>query len=167
MKRIIISTLCLVFSFAVFTAKSQQISVSLETFLPLVGSSNSNALSVSYIHPLKNDFKWVAGTEVALVPWGIDLTANAGVLYSKSFAKNWSWSVDCTTNQGFAMFKPSVLYVWGLSASGGVEYSFGSKSSVALNTGLRYTACPAYKNYSLISDFWSVPVELSYRIKLK
>jgi len=166
MKRIISSTLCLVFSIAVFTAKSQQVSVSLETFFPLVGSSNSNALSVSYIHPFKNNFKWMAGTEVGLVPWGTDFTANMGVLYSKCIAKDWSWSIGCTTNQGFAMFKPSVLYVWGLSASGGVEYSFGNKSSVALNTGLRYTACPAYKNYSLISDFWAVPVALSYRIKL-
>ena len=167
MKRKLCIVLFIIFGAGIFSTYSQQVAVSVATYFPLAGSSNSNSLCIDYIHPLKDNFKWQAGIEAGLVPWGTDITANAGILYSKNFATKWSWLAGCSTAQGFALFKPSVLYVWGLTGIAGIEHHLSSRSTLALSTGLRYTACPEYKNYSLIADYWSVPVVLTYKINFK
>ncbi len=152
--------------------KSQEISLSIANFNTILEGGNfrtgheDNSFAIAYIHPIKSRLSWTAGAEAGLMSWGTDMVSSLGLQYSRQIAGQWSWQAALVTQQGVVLFKPSVLYVWGLSCTAGLAYTLKNQSSFVLSTGLRFTDCPAYSNYSAVSNYLQIPVQLSYRIKL-
>lgn len=154
------------------TVKSQEISLSVTNFNTILEGGNfrtghkNNSFAITYIQPLKSHLSWLAGAETGLMSWGANVVSNLGLQYSHEIAGQWSWLATFTTQQGIALFKPSVLYVWGVTSTAGLAYTLKNQSAIVFSTGLRFTDCPAYNNYSTISNYLDIPLQLSYRIKL-
>ena len=163
-------------SFLVFlsvSVKSHELSIygnslnGIMTENTFAGGSRGISLGVNYLTPLKNDFKWLAGAEFNSVSWGNNLVANIGLNYSKPISGKWSWSVTVSTQQGIALFKPAVLYTWGLTGTAAIAFHLNAKSSLSLGTGLKYYNCPEYARYSLISRYLDFPIQIAYSIQLR
>ena len=166
---LIISSFLMLFSASV---KSQELSIYGNTLSGIMtensfaGGKRGISLGVNYLKPLKNDFKWLAGAEFNSVSWGNNLAANIGINYSEPINNKWSWSINALTQQGVALFKPAVLYSWGLSGTTAITFHLNAKSSFSLGTGLKYYSCPEYAKYSLISNYLDFPIEIRYNIQL-
>ena len=163
-------------SFLVFLSapvKSQELSIygnslnGIMTENTFAGGIRGISLGVNYLKPLKNNFKWLTGAEFNSVSWGNNLVANIGINYSKPIYEKWSWQATLSTQQGVALFKPSVLYSWGLSGTAAITFHLSSKSSLSVGTGLKYYNCPEYARYSLISHYLDFPIQIAYNIQLR
>lgn len=128
--------------------------------------NRGGSMGLNFSHPLNNNYNYIVGTEIALVPWGTDIYANLGVRYSKNINTKWQWTVSTLTNQGVALFRPKSLYVYGFSGLLGMEYKLTQTLSLGIQTGLKYYNCVAYKKYSLISSYLQIPFQINMNIKL-
>ena len=132
----------------------------------LMSGNRGGSIGLNYSKVFYKEFSYLVGTEFSLVPWGTDVHANLGLGYSKAFSPKLMWSIQTISHQGLALFRPKALYVTGLSAITGIEYQLNDKLSMGLSTGLKYYTCPAYKQYSLISKYIDIPIQLSIKRKL-
>ncbi len=171
MRRIyyLIFTFVLIFT---FENQAQELSVNIQTrYGILAGNSfetggRGGSFGIDYLYQLKPSLQTVVGAEMSLVPWGTNLSGNLGLKYTKEISPKWNWTLKVETQQGIALFRMNELYAWGLSGIGGIEYKLSPKSILSICTGLRYTSCPAYKSYGLITNYLDLPVEIAYRLKL-
>lgn len=125
--------------------------------------NRGGAMGLNFSHPIKHSYNYIVGTEIALVPWGTNISANLGVCYSKNINTKWQYTVSTLTNQGVALFRPKSLYVYGLSGLVGMEYKLTNKLSLGIQSGLKYYSCPSYKQYSLISSYLDIPIQISLK----
>jgi hypothetical protein len=131
-----------------------------------ISGQRGGSLGLNYSKVFYKDFNYLLGSEFSLTPWGTDVHAILGLGYSKAISPKWMWSIQAFSLQGLALFRPKALFVAGLSAIAGIEYQLNDKLSVGLSTGLKYYTCPAYKQYSLISEYLDIPIQLSIKRKL-
>lgn len=115
-------------------------------------------LSAEYLYPI-NDFTYSGGLAFRTVQWGTQLSVSLGA------AKTWDdkFELGAKLQNGIALFYSRKLYVIGT----GVKFSYiffkREKMQMGTSIGLRYTACPAYKDYSKIHTLTEMPIGVFIR----
>ncbi len=67
--------------------------------------------------------------------------------------------------QGFALFRPNALYMWGLEEENFIAYRFDSGSALGIVLGFRFYAFPGYSDYSSVYRFLDLTMGVRYRFK--
>ena len=94
------------------------------------------------------------------------LSLNAGVERSYSLGKG---NIEITPGihliQGLALFRPNVLYMWGLEEKNFLAYPFDNGSALGIVIGFRLYAFPGYSGYSAVYRFLDLNLGIRYRFK--
>lgn len=67
--------------------------------------------------------------------------------------------------QGMALFRPDVLYMWGLEEENFLAYGFDSGSALGMVIGFRLFAFPGYADYSSVFRFLDLTMGIRFRFK--
>lgn len=123
---------------------------------------------LTYEHPLIVG-SLRAGLELRSVNWGNQATLNMGHKHFYSSSEKWSLGGIGSLGLGTALFYDNPLFVWSADYSGVFTYFRNKRTSLNIGFGVRYTHCPAYKDYGQINQLFEFPLQLgiSYSLKKK
>ncbi len=110
-------------------------------------------LSANYSF-LVNKVKINTGIDYRTIQWGNQVTASVGV--TKSLGSRIELGAEI--QNGLALFHPQSLYVFSLGLKSSYEFLQNEKLSMGVSLELRYSQCPAYKNYGPIFHVTELPL---------
>lgn len=67
--------------------------------------------------------------------------------------------------QGVGLFKPYVLYLWGLEENNFIAYRFDKGSALGMVIGFRLYAFPGYSDYSSVHRFLDLNMGIRFRFR--
>lgn len=115
-------------------------------------------LSADYILPI-NNLSYSGGIAFRTVQWGTQLSISLGAI--KTLADRFELGVNL--QNGIALFYSRKLYVIGGGAKASYLFFKREKVHMGVSLEMRYTACPAYKNYSKIHTLTEIPIGVFVR----
>lgn len=115
-------------------------------------------LSLGYSFPV-DKVKINIGIDYRTIQWGNQVTVGFGV--AKSLGNRIELGVDM--QHGLALFHPQSLYVFCLGLKSTYEFVQNEKLSLGVSMELRYSQCPAYKNYGPIYHVTEFPLGIYVR----
>jgi len=125
---------------------------------------NGTGFSIEYQHPLTEKWNALGGIEYGFVGWGNQGLVELGVARKLVEKEKMSLQGEFILLNGLAWFRPKSLYVWGGEVNVVSVFPIRKKSSISLSLGLRYSQCPAYKDYGMINSYLDIPVKIGWRI---
>jgi len=125
---------------------------------------NGTAFALEYQKTLTSDWDLLAGLEYGFIGWGNQGLVELGL--SRNFIKKEkiSLNAELVFLNGLAWFRPKSLYVWGGMLGATFTWNIRKKSSLTVGTGIRYTQCPAYKDFSSIYSYLDIPLQMGWQI---
>jgi hypothetical protein len=106
-------------------------------------------IELYYEHAI-NEGALLTGFEIRAVDWGNQISVGIGYKVPYMVKDRWTISRTIAANLGMALFHDNPLFVYSLDA--GIR--------------LRFTHCPAYRNYGTINQLIEFPLTIGVRLKL-
>lgn len=128
---------------------------------------NGTAFAIEYQKTLTSDWDLLTGLEYSFVGWGNQGLVELGLSRNLMKKEKLSLNAELTLLNGLAWFRPKSLYVWGGMVGVTLAWNVRKRSSLTLGTGIRYTQCPAYKDYSRIYSYLDIPIHIGWQIDLE
>jgi hypothetical protein len=99
------------------------------------------------------------GINYRTIQWGNQVTA------SLSMAKSLGSRIEigAEMQHGLALFYPKSLYAFSVGLKSAYEFMHNEKLSIGVSLELRYSHCPAYKNYGQIYHVTEIPFGIFFR----
>jgi hypothetical protein len=124
---------------------------------------NGGGLSVGFQDTLIRGFGLCVSIEAGAAGIGNYFSGKAGFRRRIPFpAARMSYTPGLNLVQGMALFRPGVLYMWGVEQTNSLDFLFKGYSGPGLVVGFRYYGFPGYADYSRISAFFDVRMGLRY-----
>lgn len=147
------------------TTSAQQLSLKPLSFLGIATNLggeyhyNGGGFELAYQHDVWKG-RVVGGLEYRMINWGNQIGINLG--YNMPFWTKGQWraSVSAQAQIGWALFHQKSLFVWGLECIPQIEWHSNKAFFASLGFGIRYTNCPAYENYGLLTSAIDLPIKI-------
>lgn len=147
------------------TTSAQQLSLKPLSFLGIATNLggeyhyNGGGFELAYQHDVWKG-RVVGGLEYRMINWGNQVGINLG--YNMPFWTKGQWraSVSVQTQIAWALFYQKSLFVWGLECIPQIEWHSNKAFFASLGFGIRYTNCPAYENYALLTSAIDLPIKI-------
>ena len=125
-------------------------------------------LKVDLISPINDSrVSLINGVEFSFQGWGSQLLANNGISFRIIDKGKFGLVAKLHVLNGIALLKTNPLYVGGIEILPQISYSINKKMFIYLNTGIRYSACPQYRQYGPIWSYFDVPIGLGVALSLE
>lgn len=115
-------------------------------------------LSADYLYVL-DDLRFSSGVDFRTIQWGNQATVSLGL------AKVLSPQIELgiQMQHGLALFHPQSLYVFSAGANCDLTLVNNDKLQMGLSLEVRYSTCPAYKDYGQLYHVTETPLGLFIR----
>lgn len=99
-----------------------------------------------------------AGLEYRISDWGHLVLLSSGAQHTWWEGNRWSFSSRAGLLNGLALFRPKSLYIIGAETTAHLYLRIFNRFGLFATAGLRWSTCPAYRNYGLIWSYLEIPV---------
>lgn len=122
-------------------------------------------IELCYEHAI-NEGALLTGFEIRAVDWGNQISVGIGYKVPYMVKDRWTISRTIAANLGMALFHDNPLFVYSLDA--GTIFTWAPEKRFSFDAGirLRFTHCPAYRNYGTINQLIEFPLTIGVRLKL-
>jgi len=111
------------------------------------------------------DFNWggykavalAAGLEYRASDWCNQLLVSAGVGHPWIDKSRWHLETQVRVINGLALYRPASLYIIGGETLARIHYRIGKRMGLSIHAGARWTTCPGYGRYGLITSYFELP----------
>jgi len=101
--------------------------------------------------------------EFALSTWGNQTFLGVGINRTWLSLNRFEMNTYFHFLNGLALYKPKPLYVFGADTRAAANFYLYQDIKLFLGFGIRYTLCPAYRQYGLIETSFDLPIELGIK----
>lgn len=105
--------------------------------------------------------------EYALTTWGNQAFMGVGINRTWFSLNRFEMNTYGHLLNGLAFYKPKSLYVFGVDTRIAANFYLYQDTKLFLGFGIRYTLCPAYRQYGLIETTIDLPIEIGIKFTRK
>lgn len=124
---------------------------------------NGAGISIFYNRQMFEKLNLSISGEYAMSTWGNQVFFGFGIIRTWLEYERFSLNTYGRLLNGLALYEPQPLYVFGVDTRIGANLYINQKLKAFLGTGVRFTLCPAYKDYGLIESSLDIPIELGIK----
>jgi len=117
-------------------------------------------ISLNYAQPI-NKILIISGIEFRGIQWGFQTTLNTGIQHTLNETEKRKNLLQYSIQNGMALFYQKKLYVFAAETIYGYKFGLNRKIPLQISTGIRFTVCPVYRNYSDIYNVLEIPVQFT------
>lgn len=159
------------FILSITSVYSQSITLNTNSFYGIWNNESNGyyygggGLGLAYDHPLKKG-SLRSGLAYRSINWGNQLSLNTGVRMPYLTKEKWSLHGVTSVGLGLALFRDNPLFVWSVDYMPEFSWHLGKKFHLNVGFGIRFTNCPAYKNYGNINQVLELPLNIGFQFNL-
>lgn len=121
---------------------------------------NGSGISMNYDQIQQSGWGYSVGTEYRINDWGNLILVETGFMKSMINRHKWELVAGMELLNGLALFHPHPHYVFGIEVLSRAQLYTRLRTEIRFELGLRWTACPAYKDYGLITSYLEIPLRI-------
>lgn len=118
-----------------------------------------------YEHPI-NKGALRGGIEFRTIDWGNQVALNVGFKGNYIQKEKWSLSGVTSAGLGLALFVKNPLFVYSIDYMPVFTWLRNKRFDYYVGLGIRFTHCPAYRNYSKVNQLIELPLKIGVTYKL-
>lgn len=169
MKQFLITILCI--NLFVLNGTSQSIELNTGSYYGIWQNEGSGyyygggSFELLYEHALnKNALR--GGIEFRTINWGNQLSLNLGFKTTYIQKEKWSLSGVTTAGFGLALFVKNPLFVYSIDYMPVFTWLRNKRFDFDIGLGIRFTHCPAYRNYGKINQLLELPLKIGVKCSI-
>jgi len=124
---------------------------------------NGGGMAVFYNQQRYDKLNLSISGEYALTTWGNQAFLGVGINRTWLSLNRFEMNTYGHLLNGLAFYKPKSLYVFGVDTRIAANFYLLQDLKLFLGFGIRYTLCPAYRQYGLIETSLDLPIEVGLK----
>ena len=128
---------------------------------------NGGGMAVFFNRQRHDKLNLSVSGEYALTTWGNHAFLGVGINRTWLSLNRFEINTYGHLLNGLAFYKPKSLYVFGVDTRIAANFYLLQDLKLFLGFGIRYTLCPAYRQYGLIETSFDLPIEIGLKFTRK